>query len=115
MSDNMMLSTVLFSIGAITAIGSFFFAMYKVAKRIDDAIGTDENGRTLSDRMGKVEYQLWPNDGGALADKVNRVEKNTEGNSTELKIIKELVMLMVQSHQELADKKPVRASKKRTA
>lgn len=115
MSDNMMLSTVLFSIGAITAIGSFFFAMYKVAKRIDDAIGTDENGRTLSDRMGKVEYQLWPNDGGSLADKVNRVEKNTEGNSTELKIIKELVMLMVQSHQELADKKPVRASKKRTA
>lgn len=115
MSDNMMLSTVLFSIGAITAIGSFFFAMYKVAKRIDDAIGTDENGRTLSDRMGKVEYQLWPNDGGSLADKVNRVEKNTEGNSTELKIIKELVMLMVQSHQESADKKPVRASKKRTA
>lgn len=115
MSDNMMLSTVLFSIGAITAIGSFFFAMYKVAKRIDGAIGTDDNGRTLSDRMDKVEYQLWPNDGGSLADKVNRVEKNTEGNSTELKIIKELVMLMVQSHQELADKKPVRASKKRTA
>ena len=115
MSDNMMLSTVLFSIGAITAIGSFFFAMYKVAKRIDDAIGTDENGRTLSDRMSKVEYQLWENGGSSLADKVNRVEKNTEGNSTELKIIKELVMLMVQSHQELADKKPVRASKKRTA
>jgi hypothetical protein len=115
MSDNMMLSTVLFSIGAITAIGSFFFAMYKVAKRIDGAIGTDDSGRTLSERMDKVEYQLWENGGSSLADKVNRVEKNTEGNSTELKIIKELVMLMVQSHQELADKKPVRASKKRTA
>lgn len=115
MSDNMMLSTVLFSIGAATAIGSFFFAMYKVAKRIDGAIGTDDSGRTLSERMDKVEYQLWENGGSSLADKVNRVEKNTEGNSTELKIIKELVMLMVQSHQELADKKPVRASKKRTA
>jgi hypothetical protein len=115
MSDNMMLSTVLFAIGAITAIGSFFFAMYKVAKRIDGAIGTDDSGRTLSERMDKVEYQLWENGGSSLADKVNRVEKNTEGNSTELKIIKELVMLMVQSHQELADKKPVRASKKRTA
>jgi hypothetical protein len=89
--------------------------MYKVAKRIDDAIGTDENGRTLSDRMGKVEYQLWPNDGGSLADKVNRVEKNTEGNSTELKIIKELVMIMVQSHQDSVDKKSARASKKHTA
>ena len=115
MSDNMMLSTVLFAIGAITAIGSFFFAMYKVAKRIDGAIGTDDSGRTLSERMDKVEYQLWENGGSSLEDKVNRVEKNTEGNSTELKIIKELVMLMVQSHQELADKKPVRASKKRTA
>jgi len=115
MSDNMMLSTVLFTIGAITAIGSFFFAMYKIAKRIDGAIGVDDNGRTLTERMDKVEYQLWPNDGGSLADKVNRVEKNTEGNSTELKIIKELVMIMVQSHQESVEKKSIRASKKRTA
>ncbi len=115
MSDNMMLSTILFTIGAITAIGSFFFAMYKIAKRIDGAIGVDDNGRTLTERMDKVEYQLWPNDGGSLADKVNRVEKNTEGNSTELKIIKELVMIMVQSHQESVEKKSIRASKKRTA
>ncbi len=115
MSDNMMLSTILFTIGAITAIGSFFFAMYKIAKRIDGAIGVDDSGRTLTERMDKVEYQLWPNDGGSLADKVNRVEKNTEGNSTELKIIKELVMIMVQSHQESAEKKSIRASKKRTA
>jgi hypothetical protein len=115
MSDNMMLSTILFTIGAVTAIGSFFFAMYKIAKRIDGAIGVDDNGRTLTERMDKVEYQLWPNDGGSLADKVNRVEKNTEGNSTELKIIKELVMIMVQSHQESVEKKSIRASKKRTA
>ena len=115
MSDNMMLSTVLLTIGAVTAIASFFFAIYKVAKRIDGAIGVDEGGRTLSERMDKVEYQLWPNTGASLSDKVSRVEKNTEGNSTELKIIKELVMIIVQSHQESVEKKSVRASKKSSA
>jgi len=105
MVENMLLSEVLFIIGAIAAVGSFFYAMFKIAKRIDAAIGVDSEGRTLSDRMDKVEYQLWPNNGSSLADKVDKVEKNTESNATELRIIKELVMIMVQSHQDTAEKK----------
>lgn len=107
MPDNMVLSTILFTIGAVTAVGTFFYAVYKIAKRIDSAIGVDAEGRTLSDRMDKVEYQLWPNNGSSLADKVDKVEKNTAANTTELRIIKELVMVMVQAHQDsAAAKKP---------
>lgn len=106
MVENMVITEVLFVLGAITAVGSFFYAMFRIAKRIDAAIGVDSQGRTLSERMDKVEYQLWPNNGSSLADKVDKVEKNTTENSTELRIIKELVMVMVQSHQETTEKKP---------
>jgi hypothetical protein len=105
MAESMVLSEILFILGAITAVGSFFYAMYKIARRIDNAIGVDSEGRTLSERMDKVEYQLWPNNGSSLADKVDRVEKTSSENVTELRIIKELVMIMVQSHQEAIEKK----------
>lgn len=105
MADNMVLSEVLFILGAITAVGSFFFAMYKIAKRIDNAIGVDSEGRTLSERMDKVEYQLWPNGGKSLADQVNASTEIGKSNATELRIIKELVMIIVQSHQEASEKK----------
>lgn len=106
MADNMVLSEILFVIGAITAVGSFFYAMYRIARRIDNAIGVDSQGRTLSERMDKVEYQLWPNNGSSLADKVDRLDKNMTENNSEVRIVKELVMIMVQSHQEATEKKP---------
>jgi hypothetical protein len=106
MAENMVLSEILFVIGAITAVGSFFYAMYRIARRIDNAIGVDSQGRTLSERMDKVEYQLWPNNGSSLADKVDRLDKNMTENNSEVRIVKELVMIMVQSHQETTEKKP---------
>jgi hypothetical protein len=106
MAENMVLSEILFVIGAITAVGSFFYAMYRIARRIDNAIGVDSQGRTLSERMDKVEYQLWPNNGSSLADKVDRLDKNMTENNSEVRIVKELVMIMVQSHQEAIEKKP---------
>lgn len=106
MADNMVLSEVLFIIGAIAAVSSFFYAIYKIARRIDNAIGVDSQGRTLSERMDKVEYQLWPNNGSSLADKVDRLDKNMTENNSEVRIVKELVMIMVQSHQEATEKKP---------
>lgn len=106
MADNMVLSEILFLIGAITAVGSFFYAMYRIARRIDSAIGVDSQGRTLSERMSKVEYQLWPNGGESLADQIHASAEVGKSNATELKIVKELVMIMVQSHQETTEKKP---------
>ena len=50
--------------------------------------------------------QLWPNNGSSLADKVDRLDKNMTENNSEVRIVKELVMIMVQSHQEAAEKKP---------
>ena len=59
---------------AVTNIAIFTFRVYKIARRIDDALGVDKEGRTISDRLSRVEYQLFPNNGTSLSDKITRVE-----------------------------------------
>ena len=59
---------------AVTTIAIFTFRVYKIARRIDDALGVDKEGRTISDRLSRVEYQLFPNNGTSLSDKITRVE-----------------------------------------
>ncbi len=59
---------------AITTISIFTYRVYKIARRIDDALGVDKEGRTISDRLSRVEYQLFPNGGTSLSDKINRIE-----------------------------------------
>ena len=86
--------------GAISALCVFLYSVYKIAKRIDGSIGVDGEGRTLSDRMDKVEYQLWPNGGQSMADRVNSIDRTNNQMMTEVKIIKELVLGMIEtSHQ----------------
>ena len=72
-------------VGAITAI-------YRVARRIDDALGLDSQGRTVSDRLERVEHQLWENGGSSLADRVNNIEKHVVKVATEIDFIKDLTL-----------------------
>ena len=72
-------------IGAVVAV-------YRIAKRIDGALGVDSQGRTLSDRMDRVEHQLWENGGSSLADRVNNIEKHVVKVSTEIEFIKDLTL-----------------------
>jgi hypothetical protein len=67
-------------------------AVYRIAKRIDGALGIDAHGRTLSDRMDRVEHQLWENGGSSLADRVNNIEKHVVKVSTEIEFIKDLTL-----------------------
>jgi len=78
--------------GALTVIFGAVFSSYKLAKRIDAAIGVDKNGRTISDRLDKVEHQLWENGGSSLADRVNNIEKHVVKVSTEIDFIKNLTL-----------------------
>ena len=86
--------------GAISALCIFMYSVYKIAKRIDGSIGVDGQGRTLSDRMDKVEYQLWPNGGQSMADRVNSIDRTNNQMMTEVKIIKELVLGMIEVHHQ---------------
>lgn len=98
-SDSQVLSQIVMLVGSVTAILAFVYSIYKIAKRVEDAIGVDEEGRTLSERMDKVEYQLWPNAGKSMADRVNSIDKTNNQVVTEVKIIKELLLVMVEAGQ----------------
>lgn len=77
--------------GAVTITGALY-AIYKVAKRLEDAIGTDSKGRTLAERLDRVEHQLWENGGSSLADRVNKIEACSLETATEVRFIKELII-----------------------
>lgn len=89
---------MLFSIAAIiTALGVIIggvLAIYRVATRLSDAIGLDENGRTISERIDRVEHQLWENGGSSLADRVNTIEMHVIKISAEVELIKDITIAL---------------------
>ena len=91
-----MTNEVLLAVAAtVTAFGILtggMISVYRIAKRVDQALGLDKEGRTVSERLERVEHQLWENGGSSLADRVNNIEKHVVKVSTEIEFIKELTM-----------------------
>jgi hypothetical protein len=87
--------TVAAIITGITTITAALVAVYRIARRLDDAVGKDSQGRTISDRLERVEHQLWENGGSSLADRVNRIESMSEKTHTETVMVKEILVAMV--------------------
>jgi hypothetical protein len=84
----MTLAAVVTAIGVI--IGALI-AIYRVARRIGDAIGLDKEGRTISERLSRVEHQLWENGGSSLADRVNTIETHTTATAAKIEIIETIL------------------------
>lgn len=89
---NELIIAVSATIGALGVIIGAVVAIYRIAKRIGDVLGVDHTGRTVSDRLERVEHQLWENGGSSLADRVNNIEKHVVKVSTEIEFIKDLTM-----------------------
>lgn len=85
-------STIVLIFGGTATIIAALVAVYKIAKRVEQAIGTDSKGRTISERLDRVEHQLWENGGSSLADRVNKIEACSIETSTQVKFIKELII-----------------------
>ena len=79
-------------IGGLGTISAFIYFIYRIARRIDDAIGVDAQGRTISDRLSRVEHQLWPNGGSSLADQVHKIDASMTKTSAEVAIIKDFIV-----------------------
>lgn len=89
--------TVAAIVAGLTTIAAALVAVYRIARRLDDAVGKDAQGRTLSDRLERVEHQLWENGGSSLADRVNRIEATAAQTHTETILVKEILVAMVAS------------------
>jgi hypothetical protein len=82
-------------VGAILVVFGGVVSIYRLVRRIDNSIGLDQDGRTVTDRIGRVEHQLWPNGGSSLADKVNELDRQSRETSGEVKVILNLLQIMV--------------------
>ena len=100
-------------LGTISVLGSFAYLIYKIARIIEQSVGVDDKGRTLSERVGRIEYQLWENGGESLKDQVNAMEALARQTSVEVSFIKEIILSATTLEAEPL--KAVKPRKKRTA
>jgi hypothetical protein len=107
------LMTIAAVITAVGVIIGALIAIYRVARRIGDAIGVDSKGRTLAERLDRVEHQLWENGGSSLADRVNNIDKSVTSLSAELKLITTLVTASAGLTPEVEEIKPKRTRAKK--
>jgi hypothetical protein len=56
----------------------------------------DAHGRTVADRLSRVEHQLWPNGGGALPDKISRLEDGQITQTAEMRVIRDMLTSLVE-------------------
>ena len=118
---NELLLAISAAVAAFGVLIGAVIAIYRVARRIGDVLGVDKEGRTISDRLGRVEHQLWENGGDSLADRVNNIEKHAIKIGTELRLIKNIYLNIQPSSLnentediDIVDiKKPTRKNRKR--
>lgn len=94
---------------AVTVIITAVIRIYKIAKRLDTAVGVDRNGKTaterveekvsdVSTRLSRVEYQLFPNGGGSMADKLSQVDRQVIELKAQSDIVLNLLNTLVDNH-----------------
>jgi hypothetical protein len=82
-------------IAGLAVIFGGIMSIYKIARRIDEALAVDDLGRTISDRMSRVEYQLWKNGGSSLADEVGETHRIANETATEVRIMKDILLTLI--------------------
>jgi hypothetical protein len=87
--------TVAALMGGLAVIIGGIVSIYRVATRIDQALAIDEEGRTISDRMSRVEHQLWKNGGDSLADEVGETHRIARETATEVRLMKDILLTLI--------------------
>ena len=104
--------TIAAVMGGIAVIFGGIVSIYRIATRIDQALAVDEEGRTISDRMSRVEHQLWKNGGDSLADEVSETHRIATETATQVQIMKDILLTLIGQAPESA---PARRRKPRAA
>lgn len=74
----------------ITVIVTVWFFGYGMAKKLEVLFKKDRKGRTLEQRLDRIEHQLYPNGGDSLADTVNQTQLEIKEIHGKLKILSDL-------------------------
>lgn len=85
-----------------TIVAAALGAGYALARKFENILGKDSQGRTIVDRLERVEHQLYPNGGSSMSDKVdyirrdqNKMKNQIAEISGEVKVIKDIVTVIV--------------------
>ena len=92
---SMQVGAVVGIIGGGLFLLAFVYKIYKVINRVESAIGVDEKGRTMSERMDRVEYQLWENGGNSMKDQMNDYCALAKQTAVEVKFIKDVLLQLL--------------------
>lgn len=88
---------VILLIGLASTIIGMLVKGYQAMRRIEDAIGVDEQGRTIAQRLDMVESTLTPPDGEPLKKQVLRLERDVDALGNVVRRLGDEVTLL--SHQ----------------
>lgn len=77
---------------ALIVICGGLLKLYNIAKRIDGAIGVDEKGRTISQRLTSVENAVLPDGRTSLPARVDQIETEVKELATEVRVIKDVIL-----------------------
>ena len=92
---SMQVGAVVGIIGGGLFLLAFIYKIYKIINRVESAIGVDDKGRTMSDRMDRVEYQLWENGGNSMKDQMNAHGALAKQTAVEVKFIKDVLLQLL--------------------
>lgn len=101
--------------GILTSLLALLYAIVRAVKvmhRITHAVGADKNGRTVVERLERVEHQLWENGGSSLADRVNSIEKHVVHTAGKLDVIEGILVGSNNASEPIIELKPKRSRKK---
>ena len=93
--DDALLATAAI-LGALTAIAGILIRLFRVASRIDAAIGVDESGRTVSQRLAGVEDAVLPQGRESLPVRVDHIETRVEAMAVEVSLIRDVIVKRTQ-------------------
>ena len=94
----------------IAALGAAIGLIWKLTaliRRIESVLATDSQGKTAIDRtaeralkhdiqLQRIEYQLHPNGGGSLSDKVASIESDVAGLKSQGEMTVKLLTVLVE-------------------
>jgi len=94
LSDGVLLTAAL--VAAVGVLVAAVVRSYKVMHRIDQALGVDQKGRTIAERLAAIEHQVWPNSGQSMFDRVRELERSQIEIRAELRTVRDLLSELVE-------------------
>jgi hypothetical protein len=86
----------------LVAFGGAALAVYTIVRRFEKLLGKDREGRSIVDRLERLEHQLYPNGGSSIVDKVdyirrdqNKMKEQISEISGEITVVRDILTIIV--------------------